>query len=290
MNPGRTRIKICGITREEDLDAAVHAGADAVGFVRYAKSPRHVSAERAAALAARLPPFVTPVLLWVQADPAEIADGGARIPNAVHQFHGDETPEQCRAAGRPYLRAVRMAPGVDLLDCASRFSDAQALLLDASNVPAMVLKGRRIFEARGATEAEAYFREALGRAKSKGGEAEVLINLAELQLLRDDLEATEASVARLETLAPNEIPTRYLRARIQAQTGDYPAAILGLQRIMNEAVEKKIALVEIIPGKGSGQLKKRVLRFLDQKHIRAMYHRVEKDDKNFGRIFVHFKH
>ncbi len=63
-----------------------------------------------------------------------------------------------------------------------------------------------------------------------------------------------------------------------------------LQRIMNEAVEKRIALVEIIPGKGSGQLKKRVLRFLDQKHIRAMYHRLEKDDKNFGRIFVHFKH
>jgi len=63
-----------------------------------------------------------------------------------------------------------------------------------------------------------------------------------------------------------------------------------LQRIMNEAVEKRIALVEIIPGKGSGQLKKRVLRFLDQKHIRAMYHRIEKDDKNFGRIFVHFKH
>lgn len=63
-----------------------------------------------------------------------------------------------------------------------------------------------------------------------------------------------------------------------------------LQRMMDEAVEKKIALVEIIPGKGSGQLKKRVLRFLDQKHIRALYHRVEKDDKNFGRIFVHFRH
>jgi dsDNA-specific endonuclease/ATPase MutS2 len=63
-----------------------------------------------------------------------------------------------------------------------------------------------------------------------------------------------------------------------------------LQRIMDEAVEKRIELVEIIPGKGSGQLKKRVLRFLDQKHIRAMYHRIEKDDKNFGRIFVHFKH
>lgn len=63
-----------------------------------------------------------------------------------------------------------------------------------------------------------------------------------------------------------------------------------LNRIVQEALDKRIALVEIIPGKGSGQLKKRVLRFLDQKHIRALYHRVEKDDKNFGRIFVHFKH
>lgn len=63
-----------------------------------------------------------------------------------------------------------------------------------------------------------------------------------------------------------------------------------LQRIVREAVEKKIELVEIIPGKGSGALKKKVLRFLDQKHIRALYHRVEKDDKNFGRIFVHFRH
>lgn len=63
-----------------------------------------------------------------------------------------------------------------------------------------------------------------------------------------------------------------------------------LDRIMREAVEKRIELVEIIPGKGSGALKKKVLRFLDQKHVRAMYHRVEKDDKNFGRIFVHFKH
>lgn len=63
-----------------------------------------------------------------------------------------------------------------------------------------------------------------------------------------------------------------------------------LNRIVNEAVEKRISMIEIIPGKGSGQLKKRVLRFLDQKHIRALYHRVEKDDKNFGRIFVHFKY
>jgi DNA-nicking Smr family endonuclease len=63
-----------------------------------------------------------------------------------------------------------------------------------------------------------------------------------------------------------------------------------LNRIIQEAVEKKISEVEIIPGKGSGQLKKRVLRFLEQKHIKALYHRVEKDSKNFGRIFVHFKH
>jgi phosphoribosylanthranilate isomerase len=127
----RTRIKICGITREQDLDAAVAAGADAIGFVRYAKSGRFVTAERAEALAARLPPFVTPVLLWVNADVSEVQEGAARIPAAVHQFHGDETPAACRAAARPYLRAIAMAPGVDLLDCASRFSDAQALLLDA---------------------------------------------------------------------------------------------------------------------------------------------------------------
>lgn len=127
----RTRIKICGLTREQDVDAAVAAGADAIGFVRYPKSARFVDAARAAALAARLPPFVTPVLLWVNAEPAEIAEGAAALPLALHQFHGDESPEACRAAGRPYLRAVRMAPGVDLLDCAVRFADARALLLDA---------------------------------------------------------------------------------------------------------------------------------------------------------------
>ena len=63
-----------------------------------------------------------------------------------------------------------------------------------------------------------------------------------------------------------------------------------LNRVVHEAVAKRIALVEIIPGKGSGQLKKRVLRFLNQAHIRALYHRIEKDDRNFGRIFIHFRH
>ena len=63
-----------------------------------------------------------------------------------------------------------------------------------------------------------------------------------------------------------------------------------LDRVIEEAVDKKISLVEIIPGKGSGQLKKHVLRFLQQKHIKALYHRIEKDSKNFGRIFIHFRH
>jgi phosphoribosylanthranilate isomerase len=127
----RTRIKICGLTREQDVDAAVAAGADAVGFVLYPRSPRHVEIDRAAALAMRLPPFVSPVCLFVNADPAQVADAVAAIPHALLQFHGDETPAQCAAAGRPYLRAARMNPGFNLLDFANNFTDAQALLLDA---------------------------------------------------------------------------------------------------------------------------------------------------------------
>ena len=129
--PHRTRIKICGLTREADLDAAVEAGADAIGFVLYPRSPRAVEAGRAGALARRLPPFVTPVLLFVNASPAEIDAAVQAVPHALLQFHGDETPAQCRAAARPYLRAVRMAPGVDLLDSSHLYEDAQALLLDA---------------------------------------------------------------------------------------------------------------------------------------------------------------
>lgn len=127
----RTRIKICGLTREADVDAAVEAGADAVGFVLWAASPRHVSAARAAELARRLPPFVTPVLLFVNAGADELAAGLGAVPHALAQFHGDETPEQCQAAGRAYLRAARMAEGFDLLDFARRFAAARALLLDA---------------------------------------------------------------------------------------------------------------------------------------------------------------
>jgi len=127
----RTRIKICGLTHEADVDAAVAAGADAIGFVLYERSPRHVSVERAATLAHRLPPFVTPVLLLVNAETAQVSEATRAVPLALLQFHGDETPAQCDAAGRPYLRAARMAPGIDLLDFCARFPSASALLLDA---------------------------------------------------------------------------------------------------------------------------------------------------------------
>ncbi len=131
----RTRIKICGLTREQDVDAAVAAGADAVGFVLYEKSARFVTPQRAAELARRLPPFVTPVLLFVNAPAAQVAAACAQVPDALLQFHGDETPAYCEAAGRPFLRAARIPLDAqvpfDLLGFASEFSRAQAILLDA---------------------------------------------------------------------------------------------------------------------------------------------------------------
>ena len=127
----RTRIKICGLTREADVDAAVEAGADAIGLVLYDKSSRHVGLQRATELARRLPAFVMPVGLFVNASEAELDAAVQAIPQLLLQFHGDETPQTCRRLGRPYLRAARMAAGFDLLNFASRFSDAQALLLDA---------------------------------------------------------------------------------------------------------------------------------------------------------------
>jgi phosphoribosylanthranilate isomerase len=127
----RTRIKICGLTRREDVGAAVEAGADALGFVFYAKSPRCVDIEQAAALARDLPPFVTPVGLFVNASPNAIAQAAQAIPQLLLQFHGDESPADCDAAQRPYLRAARMTPQLDLLDFAARYPDARAILLDA---------------------------------------------------------------------------------------------------------------------------------------------------------------
>lgn len=139
-SPARTRIKLCGFTRAQDVDAAVALGADAIGFVLYAKSPRYVSAEQAAELAQRLPPFVTPVLLFVNEETAKIRAACASLPGAMVQFHGDESPADCHAAcapdARPYLRAARIPLGnapaaFDLLKFAHDFSQAQAILLDA---------------------------------------------------------------------------------------------------------------------------------------------------------------
>jgi phosphoribosylanthranilate isomerase len=133
----RTRIKICGLTREQDVDAAVEAGADAIGLVFYARSPRLVSAQRAGELARRLPPFVTPVLLFVNAPIDEVHAALDQVPGAMLQFHGDETPQQCAqaAAGHPWMRAARMpldeASAFDLLEFAAHYSQANALLLDA---------------------------------------------------------------------------------------------------------------------------------------------------------------
>ena len=136
----RTRVKICGLTREQDVDAAVLAGADAVGFVRYAKSARYVTIERAAELAGRLPPFVTPVLLFVNEPASTVLADCARLPQAIIQFHGEETPQECLDAThngtRAFLRAARIPLGdsaarFDLVKYAQKYYRAQAILLDA---------------------------------------------------------------------------------------------------------------------------------------------------------------
>lgn len=130
----RTRIKICGLTREADVVAACEAGADAVGFVCYPRSPRYVKPERLRALAREVAPFTVPVLLFVNAAAAAIAAARATAPHAILQFHGDETEEDCAQHAGAYIRAVRMDEGVDLLDCERRFPSATALLLDTPSV------------------------------------------------------------------------------------------------------------------------------------------------------------
>lgn len=134
----RTRIKICGLTRGHDVDAAVEAGADAVGFIQYPKSPRYVPIERAVQLAARLPAFVTPVLLFVNEAPSRVLECLDRLPGAMLQFHGDESPAQClessRGGRQPYMRVARIpldGEGFDLVKFAHEHAAARAILLDA---------------------------------------------------------------------------------------------------------------------------------------------------------------
>ncbi len=127
----RTRVKICGITRVEDALAAVDAGADAIGLVFYADSPRNVSVAKAAEIAKQIPAFVSVVGLFVNADPAFIEAVLAVVDVDVLQFHGDETPQQCAAFSRPFIKAIRVKPQTNLLQCAKDYSSAKALLLDA---------------------------------------------------------------------------------------------------------------------------------------------------------------
>lgn len=124
-------MKICGITRPQDIDAAVDAGADAVGLVFYPPSPRFVSAETAAALIARLPPFVTAVGLFVNADAATVERTARLARLQLLQFHGDEAPEFCTGFSLPFIKAARVEPGLDLLKYAAQFGAARGILLDA---------------------------------------------------------------------------------------------------------------------------------------------------------------
>lgn len=127
----RTRIKICGITREEDLRSAVSDGADAVGFVFYAKSPRYLPVARADRLLRCLPAFVTSVGLFVNEAAANVRAVLETLPLQFLQFHGDEDEAYCSGFGLPYIKAARVRPGLDLLEYATSFGSAAALLLDA---------------------------------------------------------------------------------------------------------------------------------------------------------------
>ena len=115
----------------QDALAAAHSGADAIGLVFYERSPRHVSIEFAAQVANALPPFVTVVGLFVNAEPSFVREVLAAVSLDMLQFHGDETPEYCGQFDKPYLKAIRVKAGVDLLQCAADFHAARGLLLDA---------------------------------------------------------------------------------------------------------------------------------------------------------------
>jgi len=127
----RTRVKICGITREKDALDAVRLGTDAIGLVFYPPSPRAVTIEQAANIVSRLPPFITVVALFVDASRDAIAAVLDQVRIDLIQFHGSETPEDCSGHDRPWIKAVRMQENADLYAIKERYADASALLLDA---------------------------------------------------------------------------------------------------------------------------------------------------------------
>lgn len=127
----RTRVKICGITREEDALTAVRHGADAIGLVFVEASPRHVSLAKAQAAIRSLPPFIAVVGLFVDAEPSFIEQVLKEVRLDMLQFHGDESPEECQRYARPYMKAIRVRPDTNLLQYALDYPRASALLLDA---------------------------------------------------------------------------------------------------------------------------------------------------------------
>lgn len=127
----RTRVKICGITRAEDALEAVRQGADAIGLVFYTNSPRNVMLAQAAEIVSKVPAFVTVVGLFVDAEPAFIQEVLSSVKLDLLQFHGDETPSACRQYSRPYMKAIRVKNGTNLVQYATDYADAKALLLDA---------------------------------------------------------------------------------------------------------------------------------------------------------------
>lgn len=126
-----TRIKICGITRPEDALIAASSGADAIGLVFHEKSPRHITAQQAARVAAVLPPFVTLVGLFVNPAEDAVREVLRQVPLDVLQFHGEEESEFCARFGRPWIKAIRVRHDADLIQCAAHYRMAQGLLLDA---------------------------------------------------------------------------------------------------------------------------------------------------------------
>ncbi|MDD2815861.1 MAG: phosphoribosylanthranilate isomerase [Thiotrichaceae bacterium] len=130
ITPSRTRVKICGITRIEDALLAANLGADAIGLVFYAPSPRAVHIAQAREIVQALPPFVTTVGLFVNAKVAEVQQTLQALPLDLLQFHGEESPEYCAQFNRPYIKAIRMQASTDLVQLAREYATAHALLLD----------------------------------------------------------------------------------------------------------------------------------------------------------------
>lgn len=125
------RVKICGLTSVVDALVAVDAGADAIGLVFYAPSPRCVDIQTAADIALAVGPFVTTVGLFVNADKKQVEQVLAQVPLQLLQFHGDETASYCEQFNRPYMKALRMKPGLDVDAEIKKFASAQGILLDA---------------------------------------------------------------------------------------------------------------------------------------------------------------